>query len=198
MKSTDFLTERILNLHDTAAKQQLGPQIWDLLQLSYSKVPGGFGTADSLEELIGKTGLWKVVTRDGIVTAANIYRDQFGRKSVAAGTNGTKQGIKDYFMVQGDDKKLGRAWAEVSGKPEAFMQKSGATPIPAKFAPMLTKKEIIEYNPDGVHYTRMIGGEPHEKVIYGAVKLTKDDATQLVNAGIELHTLPKNIQISNK
>ena len=198
MKSNEFLTERILNLHDTPAKLKFGQEVWDLLQLSYSKVPGGFGTADSLEDLISKTGLWKIVTRDGVVTAVNLYRDQYGRKSVAAGTNGSRQGIKDYFMVNGEDDKFGRAWAEVSGKPELMMQKSGATPIPAKFAPMLTKKEIIEYNPDGVHYTRMIGGQPHEKVIYGAVKLTKDDAQHLVNAGIELHTLPKNIQISDK
>ena len=195
MKSTDFLTERILNLHDAPAKLKFGQEVWDLLQLSYSKVPGGFGTADSLDDLISKTGLWKIVTRDGVITAVNLYRDQYGRKSVAVGTNGSRQGIKDYVMVKGEDDKFGRAWAEVSGKPELTMQKSGAIPIPAKFAPMLTKKEIIEYNPDGVHYTRMIGGEPHEKIIYGSVYITQQDADRMASFGITLHDLPENIKI---
>lgn len=195
MKSNEFLTERILNLHDTPAKLKFGQEVWDLLQLSYSTVPGGFGTADSLEDLISKTGLWKIVTRDGKVTAVNLYRDQYGRKSVAAGTNGSRQGIKDYYMVKTEDEKFERAWAEVSGKPELLMKKSGAKPLPSKFAPMLTKKEIISYNPDGVHYTRMIGGEPHEKIIYGSIYITQQDADRMTSAGITLHDLPENIKI---
>ena len=194
MNITDLLLERVVNAFDANKKQHYASQVWELLQKSYSSVPGGFGTAATIEELIEKSGLWKLVVRDGRVTAAGIYRDQFGRKSIAAGTDGTTQGKKDYMMIKDADVKLGRAWAEVSGAPERIMAKSGAKPLPAKFAKVLTGKEILEYNPDGFHYTRLIAGSPHEKVIYGIVNLTPELEKQLVQAGISLNDLPQNFK----
>lgn len=31
-------------------------------------------------------------------------------------------------------------------------------------------KEILEYDPDGYHYTRLINGEPHRKIMIGNVQ----------------------------
>jgi len=194
MRSNEFLTERVLNLmqDDLTDKQKYIDEVWDILQRSYVKA-GGFKTASSPEELIAKTGMWKLVTRDGHITAVILYRDQYGRKSVASGTDGSKQGIKDYLMVRDADMKLGRAWAEVSGGPESMMRKFGAKPIPSKFAQVLSRKQILSYNDDGFHYTRLIDGDPHEKIIYGTVNLKPEDIEEFEAAGIQLHELPHNL-----
>ena len=194
MRANEFLTERVLNLHDSTSKLKLADQIWDMLQSSYAKVPGGFGTAKSVDELIEKSALWKVVTRDGIPTAVLIYKDQFGRKSIAAGTDGTPQGKRDYMMLQTADSVHRRAWGEVSGAPEHLMKKLGCKPIKAKFAHMLTGKEILSIADDGYHYTRMIAGEPHEKIIYGVVELSLDQIETLAKASINLHELPHSLR----
>ena len=194
MRYTELLLERILNLHNESQKLEISGKIWNMLQKSYENVPGGFGTADSIEELIAKSALWKVVTRDGEPTAVVIYKDQYGRKTIAAGTNGSIQGKKDYKMICDEDKNHNRSWGEVSGALERVMQKMGAKPIPAKFAQLLTKKEIISYNDDGIHYTRLIAGEPHEKVIYGVVHLSADDLKKLDDANIVLHDLPHRVK----
>jgi hypothetical protein len=70
------------------------------------------------------------------------------------------------------------------------MVKAGFKPLPHKFAAILCKKPIIELNPDGYHYSRMIAGGLHEKIIYGSVKVTPELAHQLAAMGIHLHELP--------
>lgn len=193
MRIKEFIIERVVNAFDEPSKLKYADQVWDVLQKSYAKLPGGFGTASSLEELIEKSGLWKVIVRNGKVTAVNIYKDQNGRKSIASGTDGSPQGKLDYKMIKSEDIKLGRAWGEVSDKAELMMAKLGAKPIPAKLAPVLTGKKILSYNPDGYHYTRMIAGDPHEKIMYGVVNLTPELEAQFKAHGIELHQLPSNI-----
>lgn len=192
MKITEIINEHVVNAFDPTQKLKYADEVWDILQKSYANVEGGFGTASSIEELIEKSSLWKLVTRDGRVTAVAIYRDQLGRKSIASGTDGSRQGKADYMMIKNADVKLRRAWAEVSGAPEALMKRTGLKALPSKFAPVLTGKEILEYNDDGYHYTRLIGGQPHEKVIYGAVQLDQATIDKLTAMGIELHDLPSN------
>lgn len=193
MRAKELLTERVLNLFHADEKIKYADQVWDLLQKSYQKA-GGFHSAEDIPELISKTNLWKLVVRNGQVTAANLYKDLHGRKSIAAGTDGTLQGKNDYKMVKSADIKYRRAWSEVSGAPEHLAAKSGLRPLPAKFASMLTGKEITEFNPDGYHYTRLISGEPHEKVIYGSIELTPDTILKLTQAGFDLHELPEHFR----
>lgn len=194
MHIKELLIERVVNAFDDLKKQQYANQVWDIMQRSYKNVPGGFGTSSSIEELIAKSGMWKMIVRDGVVTAANVYKDTAGRKSVASGTNGTPQGKHDWALIKSEDIKLGRAWGEVSGAAESIMKKMGAKPLSNKFAAALTGKEILELNPDGFHYTRLIQGEPHEKIIYGTINLTPELSKTLAAQGIELHTLPDNFQ----
>jgi hypothetical protein len=186
----EILSERVINAFDTAKKQAYAAQVWDILQQSYSSIPGGFGSVASIEELIAKSGLWKMVSRGGAISAVNVYRDQYGRKSIASGQDGTRQGKRDYRMLKNDDVKLRRAWAEVSGGPEKMLARMGATAIPARYASMLTGKQILEFNDDGMHYTRLIAGEPHEKVMYGMVTVTPELVQLLTDAGIGLRELP--------
>lgn len=186
-----LLTERVVNAFDATTKKKYGKQVWDLLQVSY-KPHGGFLSASSLEELINDSGLWKIVTRGGLVSSVNIYKDSHGRKSIASATDGTREGLHDYIMVKNADLKLQRSWAEVSGKPEIILIKSGAKPISAKYAGLLTGKEILGYNSDGVHYTRMIAGEPHEKTIFGFVEIDDKLRDKLKAANVNINDLPDN------
>jgi hypothetical protein len=43
----------------------------------------------------------------------------------------------------------------------------GATPVPNTQVHDILKKKIENLDPDGIHYTREIGGEMHTKVMVG-------------------------------
>jgi hypothetical protein len=109
------------------------------------------------------------------------------------GYKATAQGKKDYTMLKNDDIKTKRAWAELSGPAEKLMLKAGAKPINNKYAEFLTGKKILELNPDGYHYTRLIQGEPHEKIIIGFVHLSPQGKEKLISLGFDLKHLPDNI-----
>jgi hypothetical protein len=188
------LFEHYVNAFDVPAKQKYADQVWDIMTKSYEKL-GGFHTAANVDELMHKSGLWKLCLRDGKVVAAILYKDQNGRKSIASGTNQTRQGLRDYISMKDEDINLNRSWAEVSGPAEVAMRKSGAAPVPNTMAHTLTGKEILELDPDGYHYVRLIAGQPHTKMIYGSVAMDTDTMERLVNQGIDLHTLPPNIKL---
>jgi len=84
-----------------------------------------------------------------------------------------------------------RSWAEVSGPAEKLAIRNGAKPIPNKYAAYLSGKEILELNPDGYHYTRLIQGEPHEKIMYGFVGLTPEQRKALEINNLDIRDLPQ-------
>jgi len=205
MRYHQLLVEKVLNLHTPEQKMKYADKIWDMLQRSYKKI-GGFKSANSAEELANDLGYWKVVRRGDHITALGVYKqvsntDNF--KMIASATEtelnpegeykATAQGLKDYNMLKKDDIKTKRAWAEVSGPAEKLMLKAGAKPIDNKYAEFLTGKKILDLNPDGYHYTRLIQGEPHEKIIVGFVKLSPNGKEKLSNLGFDLKHLPDNI-----
>lgn len=179
MRAFEFITETYINAIRPADKQKYAEQVWDILQASYAGLEGGFATAATVDELIEKSWLWKMVKRDGKIVAAQIYKDQYGRKGIAGGTDGSSIGKSEFSKIVADDLKLNRSWAEVSGKPEYIMTKLGAQPIPNTLAAMLTKKEILSLNPDGFHYTRLISGKPREKIMFGTVNLPTDAISKI-------------------
>lgn len=165
-----LITERYVNLR---GRQQIEPyldSIWDILQLTYEPI-GGFLTASSKEELLGKIDFAKLVRRDGKIVAAAVYKDKNGRKLIGAGYDGSQQGKVDILKTYLEDIKQARAWGEYSGRLETTMLKYGGVPIPNKFAEYILQKPIKSLNPDGYHYTREIGGEYHEKIIIGKLDL---------------------------
>jgi hypothetical protein len=174
MRFKEFITETYINAIQPDQKQKYAKKVWDILQASYASLPGGFATAATVEELIEKSQLWKMVRKDGRIVAVQIYKDQYGRKGIAGGTDGSEIGKKEFNKIVADDIRLNRSWAEVSGKPEQIMIKLGAQPIPNSLAAILTGKEILSRSPDGFHYTRLIAGKPYEKIIFGTVNLPTD------------------------
>lgn len=169
IKLSVLLTERYVNLF----KQDLHlyiDDIWDIMQKSYAPI-GGFLTASSKDDLISKVWLAKLVRKNNKIIAVRLYKDQFGRKGIAGGTDGSIEGKLAFYKMIDEDIIRNRSWAEVSDKMEFILRKRGAMPIPNSFAEKLTKKEIISLNPDGYHYTRLIGGKPHEKIIFGVAEI---------------------------
>lgn len=194
MRLNELITEHVINARDTETKKKYGEQVWDMLQAAYASVKGGFRSASSLDELISDSGLWKIVVRAGKPTAINIYKDSHGRKSIAAATDNTLVGKRDYRMIKNADFKLRRAWAEVSGMPEEMLRRDAAVPIPAKYAGILTGKEILSINDDGEHYTRLIRGTPIEKIIFGFVEIDDKLLDKLKRANIDVKDLPDNFK----
>jgi len=169
-KYGEFINEHFVNVYDKADMIKYAKEIWDMLIASYANVPGGFLSATSPEHLAKKLGFMKLIRRDGKIVAGHLYKDKHGRKAIALFTDGTPLGKKEIRGLLSDDMRLGRAWLEVSGAAEHIIAKSGEKPVPNTRAAELTGKEIISLNPDGVHYTRLIGGFEHEKIIFGYPK----------------------------
>jgi len=168
MKLSDIILERYINLHTDAEMEKYIDVIWDILQKSYKDI-GGFLTARDKQELIQKTGLAKIVRRDGKIVAVALYKDNQGRKVIGGGTDGSEQGKKDLKKIMYDDMKLKRAWAEVSGAMEHILTKYEGVPIPNEYAEEILGKKILKKNPDGYHYTREIGGKEVEKMLIGTL-----------------------------
>jgi hypothetical protein len=167
-KIYNLLTERYVNIIDSAEKRKYGQLVWDMLQTSYEDI-GGYKGADSLEELIETSSLWKLVRKGGKIVAISLYKDFKGRKGIGAGSDGTAEGKQALYDLWAEDLKLNRAWTEISGKTEHIKFKAGFKPISNKYAAEILNKEILRLDPDGIHYTRLIGGVPYEKVIVGKI-----------------------------
>lgn len=181
MRFKEFLIETYINVIRPKDKRKYASQVWDILQNSYASLPGGFATAATIDELIEKSWMWKLVKKNDKIVAVQIYKDQYGRKGIAGGTDGSYTGKIELNKIIIDDIKLNRSWAEVSGAPEHIMTKLGASPIPNTLAATLTGKEILSLNDDGFHYTRLIAGKPYEKIIFGTVNLPDDITDNIIS-----------------
>lgn len=168
-----LINERFLTISSNNDKFKYIDIVWDILQTSYKSI-GGFLGADDKQDLINKTGLWKLVRKNDIIVTAVLYKDtKYGRKLIGGGSDGSKLGKLWLFKILQEDINLKdrNAWSEVSGKLEEHTLKMGAIPIPNIFAKELLNKEIKNYNSDGFHYTRNISGIDVEKMIIGNIDL---------------------------
>lgn len=204
MRIKDLLTERVINLHTEEGKAEYATRVWDMLQASYQKM-GGFKSAASKEELIEIPGYWKLVKRGPDITAINLYRkipqtQTYKVYASAAETSSdqttglptsTSRGLVDYTTLKQADITQKRAWAEVSGPAEKHAKRLGGKTIPNKYAAYLTGKEILDLNSDGYHYTRLIMGEPHEKIMYGFATMTPNQQEYLEMNGLDIQDLPQ-------
>ena len=207
MRYKELLVEHIVNLHSPEEKERYANTVWDMLTRSYEKI-GGFKSAVNVDDLINTPGYWKLVRRNGRITAVSIYRKSSNTrnfKKIASATEterdpvsntykATTQGLRDHRMITVDDLKTKRCWAEVSGPAETVYFRLGAVPIDNRFAGVLTGKEILSLDQDHFHYTRLIQGAPVVKVIVGFPYLSEEGIQELVKNRIDVHELPDNIQ----
>jgi hypothetical protein len=145
--------------------------VWDMLVKGYEKI-GGLHGMNSKKQLIDETDMWKMIRKNEKILAVKCYTfKRGGRKACYCTSDGTEDGKNALYQLIKDDMRLKdrKAWIEASGAVEHIYKKYGeATPIPAEIAQQIMKdKEFIKINKDGYHYTRLIGGEPHEKIMLG-------------------------------
>jgi hypothetical protein len=164
----NLLTERFINATTEDEMKKYSSVVWEMLNTSYKDI-GGYKGASSPEELINKSSLWKLVRKNGKIVAVVIYADNRGRKAIALATDSSIEGKEALMSIWAEDLSYNRAWSEVSGKAEHLKLKKGFKPVPNKYAAEILNKEILNLNPDGIHYTRLIGGIPYEKAIVGKI-----------------------------
>ena len=174
------LDERVLSIgfnpKHAKYREQHRQELHDILYHSYKDIGGygGLGSGSPEEHAAIHSDISqyniKAVRRAGKITAANLYRDQHGRKSVASGTNGTDQGRQDFKKIKTEDHTQKRAWGEVSGKVEHVLKKIGMPVIPTDKVSGLIGKPIVAH-PDGQHYDRVIGNHMHTKIALGHPKI---------------------------
>ena len=114
--SEQCLDERYVNAigdRDIDLKNQYKKQVWELLQSSYAKNGGLIGNGfQSMEIMVQKIPMWKMVINNGTVEAVVLYKDKGGRKSVAMGSTGSpyaKKAISNLFPAE-----LQRSYGEKS------------------------------------------------------------------------------------
>lgn len=178
----EYLAERVVSIGFNKDQEHLRDkhrdEIHHILQKSYQGVEGGYsglgsGTkeeSDAIHHDISHSMI-KATKRDGKITSVNLYKDRFGRKSIASGTDGSEQGKKDYIKNKTEDNTQKRSWGEASGKAEHIARKVGNPVVPARHAAKLTGKDDVRVHADGERYTRRIGKEDHDKVILGHPKM---------------------------
>lgn len=167
----EHFTNVLVKDEDDKTLLQYKDIVYDMLQKAYAPIGGILG-CDNADMLINDSDFWKLFTKNGKVYACAIYTfKRGGRKLMYCGTDGTPEGKKALYRIISDDLRLidRKAWAEVSDAMEhIYINKHGATPIPAEVAQQLLKdKPFIKIHDDGFHYDRYIGGEVHTKIMVG-------------------------------
>ena len=165
-----LICERFLNAFSKEDMRKYADEVWDILQKAYAYC-GGMAGMDSVEQLIDETDMWKMVRKNGKIVAVSTYSNKrSGRKICYGGQDGSEEGKIAFKKILEEDFKLKdrQSWAEVSGPMEVTALKQGAMPIPAYIAELIMKDKTFDnIHKDGFHYTRMIGGEPHTKLMVG-------------------------------
>lgn len=168
------LTETIDNLFidDVDKRKKYAQQVYDLLQQSYKSIGGIKGSGlDSPEAMIQKIPMWKIHRRGDEVTGAMLYKDKNGRKRVASGTNGSRDGKQFIGKAMAHEVTSGRAYAEISGPSLKFHLKILGDALYDYAVPFEKVKEILPNDEfeqiDEYRYKRKIKGEFIEKLMIG-------------------------------
>ena len=169
MKFNVILTEAFKNIFTREEKEKYVDEVWDIFQEAYSYLEAGFLSFDSKEEMLDETFQWKLRFTDKKLVAVKVYKNNKGfRKSVATGS---KDGY-GYLAIEMALEDMKRSLFEISGKMETILiaKLPGGYKneyiIPNTEVANLLKKDIT-LSDDGIHYSRMIGGSMHTKIMLG-------------------------------
>lgn len=182
------LTESYVNLlpRDADQREQYKQQVYDLLVAAYASQGGLAGSGfRSPDDMVRNIPFWKLDRKDGKVRAVAMYKDSGGRKRVAVATDGTPEGKRAASRMMIEDLTQGRSYGEASGKSLSFALKNVdlkpyLIPFEKAKAIMQSRGDVVERpadddpevirHPDlkNFFYSRIIGGEPHTKIMVGA------------------------------
>jgi len=117
MRATEILTERYFNAIELEDKKKYASEVWDMLQRSYEAIGGIHGSGfNSIEDMVTANHMIKVGIKNGNPVMAAIYKNKDGgRKKVALGTDGSKEGINMARDSLKAEFTTGRAYGEISG-----------------------------------------------------------------------------------
>ena len=170
MLPDSFISDAYKNLFKKEEMKLYAKEVKALLDEAYKDIGGALGI-DTEEDLINEGNFWKLVTRNGKVTAACIYTmNSLGRKAKYGMSDGTPSGKKDLISILTEDvTQVARgAYYEVSGAPERILTRLGMKVIPADKVSAILNKTVTP-SEDGFHYTRNIAGRPVEKLLLGNI-----------------------------
>ena len=168
-------TENITSTHERA---YIADDVFELLSSAYANVKGGL-LFSSIDELILKTSMWRVIYFQSTIVGVVIYKAKRGLKMVAlalsTNLNKPMQKYAKTMLSYLFKITFNTTWMEVSEGAEKFIVSNGGEKyfVPNHLASKLTGKEILGYCKDGYHYTREINGVLKTKVIVGKPKLCK-------------------------
>ena len=176
-----YLQERVINIgfdqqEHINKREQHRKDIHALLRSSYAGLGGylNLGSGSPEEDIAIhhdiSHSMIKGVRRDGKLVAVKLYKDKFGRKTIAAGTDGSPSGKKGFLDLVKDDIDQKRSWGEFSGAVAHISKKSGSPEIPVETMRKLLGKDITPTT--GSSYTRYIAGKTIEKTGFGFPKIT--------------------------
>ena len=165
-----FINEHYVTLTDKDDMKKYADEVWDILQKSYAYI-GGIAGVNSVDDIINDTDMWKLVTRNGKVTAIKAYKyKKGGRKANCGGYDGTEQGKKDIMSIYKEDglMKDRKQYGEYSGKAVVTTLRAGGIPIPNTIAAEMLEPKKVELCDDGWFYIRTLDdGAKHHKIMIG-------------------------------
>jgi hypothetical protein len=170
---------------NNAAKDAIKDKVFDMLQRAYADQGGIAGTGfNSPDDMVQNIPFWKINRKNGVINAVVMYKDTLGRKRVAMATDGTQAGKDAMADIIVSDMTQGRSYGEISGKALSFalrvidvvpylisfnrvqeiIAKRGDTITrpPADDPEIIRHPELADY-----FYVRLIGKDPHTKVMLG-------------------------------
>lgn len=120
-----FVAETFINLmHGDPRMRDHADEVHRLLNKAYEPVGGLSGNGfRSPTDMVDNIHMWKLHKKNGKVTAAVMYKDKGGRKSVAMGTDGTPTGLNALKTIQQSDLSRGNGYSEVSGPALSFIKR---------------------------------------------------------------------------
>lgn len=174
-----YITERFVTIgfkpEQEHHREKFRDQIHSIIKGSYKELDGYGGLGHGSEEEhktihqdISNAGTIKLVHRDGKVTAVTMYKKTHGRKLIAAGSDGSEHGKRDFMKIAIEDNLHKRSWGEFSGPLEKVLTRIGVPRLSSKNAERLLPGKKITPSPDDPnYYSRSIGDKEHQKVIMG-------------------------------
>jgi hypothetical protein len=165
MRYKDILLETYVNVHDETGKSRYADEVHALIEKAYAYI-GGHVNYPTPAALVEEDSWWKLVRRNGVITAVAIFKNKHGAKRVAIATDGSREAKGELRKIVADDIRMARGWAESSGAAANLCIKLGLPPVPNTFAAELLDKEILALH-GKFKYDRLLGGMVHTKMIVG-------------------------------
>ena len=174
----NLITEHFVNCFNKEDMKKYADEVWDILQKSYAYI-GGIAGVNSIDDIIDDTDMWKLVRRNGKITAMKAYKfKKGGRKANCGGFDGTEQGKKDIMKIYQEDGmcKDRKQYGEYSGKAISAVLKTGGIPIPNAIAQEMLAPKKVTLCEDGWFFIRKLDdGKIHHKIMIGNLPDNKYD-----------------------